>query len=116
MSRRENIIISLCLALFVVAIDILWRKFGGLRSGGLYSTSHSWSELEALLPEFLFYFAITFIFMFVLNSLRKKAEYLICPKCSDVLEATDNIEKSCAKCMVPYENLKGFYERHPEKK
>ncbi len=57
--------------------------------------------------------------LFVFISLRKKSFEnitLICPKCEETLEQTIKKEIICPCCGTTLEDLKGFYERHPELK
>jgi PHP family Zn ribbon phosphoesterase len=59
--------------------------------------------------------------LFVRKSLTKKYKpdpevTLICPKCDEAFELTESSEKRCPKCGTDLELLKGFYERHPERK
>ena len=55
------------------------------------------------------------------SALRKKAKdfeekLLICPKCKTPFNQKDITDGQCPRCEVPLEDLKGFYERHPELK
>ena len=44
-----------------------------------------------------------------------KANPHICPKCGKTIEYPKQKEVSCPECGTKMEQLKGFYERHPEK-
>ena len=48
-------------------------------------------------------------------SRKKKAEY-ICYKCQKIVYHYDEEKKICDSCGGQLEPLKGFYDRHPEKK
>lgn len=57
----------------------------------------------------------------IFNASRKKAKdfeekLLICPKCKTPFNQKDVTDGQCPKCEVQLEDLKGFYERHPELK
>ena len=65
-------------------------------------------------------FIIMGIGIFVI-ALREKAKdfedkFLICPKCKQPFNKKDVLGDRCPKCEVELEDLKGFYERHPELK
>lgn len=50
----------------------------------------------------------------IIRKKYKKDQYLICPKCQNVVESFQAIEGKCLKCGADLEPLTGFYERHPE--
>lgn len=50
----------------------------------------------------------------IMSKKRKIGQYLICPKCQNVVETFQSADDKCSKCGEPLEDLKGFYERHPE--
>ena len=55
MNRKEITLVSFTVASIVTIIDIGWRIFGGLVSGGRYSHPHDWNELIHFTPEFIFF-------------------------------------------------------------
>ena len=59
--KKDRFIYSLIAAAIFTIVKILHKKIGGLLSGGLYSDSHSWSELTAMIPSFLLFFAVLFV-------------------------------------------------------
>ena len=59
--RKDRFVYSLMAAATFTIVMILHKKIGGLLSGGLYSDSHSWSELTAMIPSFLLFFAVSFV-------------------------------------------------------
>jgi len=53
----------------------------------------------------------------VTKSIAKRADgYLICSECRSVFPAGNVRDAACPKCSGRMEDLKGFYERHPELK
>ena len=42
--------------------------------------------------------------------------FVICPKCVEPLWGNDNPSMVCTKCQSPLENVRGFYDKHPELK
>ena len=44
-----------------------------------------------------------------------KQQTVICPKCEEIVERTGAKEIHCLECGTKMEELKGFFERHPEK-
>lgn len=50
----------------------------------------------------------------IIKKKYKKDQYLICPKCQNVVESVKVVEDKCLKCGADLEALTGFYERHPE--
>ncbi len=59
--------------------------------------------------------------LFIWKSLTKEYKpdrkvTLICPKCDEAFELKESSDKRCPKCGTDIEPLKGFYERHPERK
>jgi hypothetical protein len=61
------------LVAFVLSVfNILHKKMGGLIGGGLYSKSHSWQEIFNMLPSFLLFFCIVFIFAYFFLYFRYK--------------------------------------------
>ena len=40
----------------------------------------------------------------------------ICPECEGLFKLAERDKHYCQKCRLPLERLKGFYERHPERK
>ncbi|MFH2047155.1 MAG: hypothetical protein ABIK92_18660 [Pseudomonadota bacterium] len=116
MIRKETALLSLFIASFVTIIHIGWRKFGGLISGGRYSDSHSWNELINYIPEFLFFFGITFIGIFIWESRKKNKTYFKCPECGNVIASHENNRRICQVCGASYEYLEGYFNRHPENK
>jgi Zn finger protein HypA/HybF involved in hydrogenase expression len=68
--------------------------------------------------------AVLLGFAFIIQALRqdiwdkkkiKQAE-MICPKCETIYMSLDQPGHKCPHCGVGLEDLKGFYERHPELK
>lgn len=64
-------------------------------------------------------FLILIGFLILWSALRKKAKdfeekLLICPKCKTSFNQKDITDGQCPRCEVQLEDLKGFYERHPE--
>lgn len=41
---------------------------------------------------------------------------VICPKCVEPLWSNDNPSMVCTRCQSPLEDVRGFYDRHPELK
>ncbi len=59
--------------------------------------------------------------LFVVMALRKKAnefedKFLVCPKCKTPFNQKDVPDGRCLKCEAEVEDLKAFYDRHPELK
>jgi hypothetical protein len=46
--------------------------------------------------------------------IKPRKENLICPKCEDLFRWSDTLGDKCPKCGAGLEDLRGFYERHPE--
>jgi len=47
---------------------------------------------------------------------RKKRDKYICYKCEKTIHKYGDEKEVCGHCGIPLEPLKGFYDRHPEKK
>lgn len=47
---------------------------------------------------------------------KAKTETLICPKCEEVDTYFCDKKHYCSKCGILLEDIKGFYDRHPEHK
>ncbi len=59
--------------------------------------------------------------LFIWKSLTKKYKpdltiILICPKCDEAFQLKESSAKRCPNCDTDLEPLKGYYERHPERK
>ena len=59
--KKARFVYSLMAAAIFTIVMILHKKIGGLLSGGLSSDSHSWSEMTAMIPSFLLFFAVSFV-------------------------------------------------------
>lgn len=68
----------------------------------------------------IFVIGLAFIFLCLTAKARgyKEVEdtFVICPKCRDSFYERDVKEKICPKCKIKVEDVKGFYERHPDLK
>ncbi len=51
------------------------------------------------------------------NNLQKNElpEFTICPNCNETFGSNDLEDLKCKKCGHGLENIKGYYERHPDK-
>ena len=72
-------------------------------------------------PRFVNVLMVVYGFVIVVVSLKvimgrnsKKDRYLICAKCQNIVDTFQSADDKCSKCGGPLEDLKGFYERHPE--
>jgi len=84
-----------------------------------HDTKHNYiydfSEIKWPFGIFLTLLGIGFLYF----SLRKRSkasnsDFLICPTCLKPFESKNIDEERCTTCGIDLENLKGFYERHPE--
>ncbi|MCP3931943.1 MAG: hypothetical protein GY705_22950 [Bacteroidetes bacterium] len=64
--KNKRLEFSLFVAFFGTLARVLFKKIGGQLSGGIYSDSHSWSEIVDMIPEFILFFFILFIFAYVI--------------------------------------------------
>jgi hypothetical protein len=111
--NRDAFILGAFVASLVTAIEVLWRKFGGHLSGGKYSTAHSWADLREFVPEFMFFFSMTFVGIYLWESIKKKQTTMICPSCEEVFQVLAGKVIPCKVCGTACEPLYRFYERHP---
>ena len=116
MGRRSTGCLALSAASLITALFMGWRKMGGTLSGGMYSDSHSWAEMRQFLPEFLFTFSIVFLGVYIWESIKPKIDYFICPRCDKPFSAQAKTGPRCPDCGESAEPIKGYYERHPDKK
>lgn len=58
---KGDIIISAIIAVVPIAIEILHKKFGGLLSGGNYSSSHTWQDMFEIMPYYLIFYVVFFV-------------------------------------------------------
>ena len=60
------------------------------------------------------------VLLFLVTALRRPVSselvILICPKCMNSFYEADTENMICPNCKATLENIKGFYERHPELK
>ena len=63
---------SFLVAFGISVFNVLHKKFGGLLAGGVYSDSHSWQEIYYMLPSFLLFFCVVFIFAYFFLYLKYK--------------------------------------------
>lgn len=59
---------------------------------------------------------VSIAFIYKSFSKRYNIKTLICPKCEEVFTPEDPSRDGCPKCGSVAEPLKGFYNRHPERK
>ena len=65
MKRNESLFFATTIAFIATIIEIMHKKFGGLLSGGRYSSSHTWEELINMIPYFFSFFLAIFVGAFV---------------------------------------------------
>jgi uncharacterized membrane-anchored protein YitT (DUF2179 family) len=71
-NTKRKLIFAFFVAFAVSAFNVLHKKYGGLLAGGVYSTSHSWQEIYNMLPSFLLFYFVVFIFAYFLFSIKYK--------------------------------------------
>jgi hypothetical protein len=66
------------------------------------------------------FFLFLGLFFFLMAAFRRSGPIVqgivICPKCMNSFYEKDTENMVCPKCKGVLENIKGFYERHPELK
>jgi len=107
MSITKLIKIFLLLAFFLVAMEFMGmavdRRFG------------------VQIPRFgiivLFFIGVFFFFGILKKQHHGTVEkkFVICPKCQKTFHSKDICDSKCPKCKVELEDLRGFYNRNPEK-
>ena len=63
-NTKRKLIFALLVAFSISVFNVLHKKYGGLLAGGVYSSSHSWQEIYQMLPSFLLFFCVVFIFAY----------------------------------------------------
>ena len=69
-----------------------------------------------LLIFYTLYLTIYGLILIIKGKLTNKPINYICGKCESMYEGQSIIGDICPKCGSVLEDLKGFYERHPEKR
>ncbi len=90
----------------IIGFDI-WTKKGGL----LYH-----QPVPRISGIVLFGFGLTMIITGLFRPKSFKQTKYICNKCKQITTVFNSTEINCPVCGTKMEPLKGFYERHPEKK
>ena len=88
----------------------------GFHKSKVYSDPKPLAKVIQKWPFFLFLSFITFLVVFFWKLNEKEKIAVICPKCRDVVNAEVNEKTKCSKCNLPFENLEGFFDRHPEQR
>jgi hypothetical protein len=71
-NTKRRLIFAFLVAFGVSAFNVLHKKYGGLLAGGVYSAAHSWQEIYYMLPSFLLFFCVVFIFAYFFLYLKYK--------------------------------------------
>jgi len=69
-NTKKRLMFSFLVALSISLFNVLHKKFGGLLAGGVYSDPHSWQEIYYMLPSFLLFFCVVFVFAYFILYLK----------------------------------------------
>lgn len=81
-----------------------------------YSYYFDFTEIKWIVGGLCLLFAVLALWISFKRDSKFTDIQLICPKCEDVFKWNETQTQTCPKCQTKLENLKGFYERHPELK
>jgi len=108
--KFTNPIKAIGFSILAVSIEILHKKIGGLASGGRYSESHSFDELQDYTSEFIFTFIVVFLAVYLYDSFSIK-KHLICPKCEEPFTSYKKSKDSkCVECDIEGVEIKKYYK------
>ncbi len=106
-----NRILILLAGAALISLGIGFRKYGWDHLHG-FPVTQSTGILVIVVGFLVILFAL-----FQKNKLSKsKNKFLICPQCLTPFDQKSLSDKQCSVCKVDLEDLKDFYERHPELK
>ena len=137
LNRYYYSIKSMCKTLtigYIFSISLLWVGYDSysslIKNGYIIDYKHNmiFRGSDAIVPTYgvlicsilmtLFALYLT-IYGFILigkGKLTNKPVNYICGKCESVYEGQNVIGNICPKCGSVFEDLKGYYDRHPEKR
>ncbi len=104
------------LATIVIGLGCLWYGFNIFKEGWSHLYGYPISRGSGVI---VLSFGVVLIFYGCFRKVRDKRgdeEFLICPSCQKPFNENDVSENQCPTCETDLEELRGFYQRHPELK
>lgn len=101
-----------------IYIVVWWREHGAISYEYAKNSIYFVACSSVIILIYCWYKAFRAVFAIVgkeFDKLPNIPETVICVSCREPFPGTDTVESKCPNCGGPLEDLRGFYERHPEK-